>query len=87
MFHRDIAFIWYSVNSRIQIDFWVLLTMTRSGVWQVGIISGGIAQDCWRRSEIISMSVELISFLMNVSIDDSTLSCLQVYMPCSSMYG
>ncbi len=58
-----------------------------SGLWLVGIMSGRIVQGCWWRSEIISISVELISFLMNVSIDDSTLSCLQVYMPCSSMYG
>ncbi len=61
--------------------------MTRSSLWLVGNMSGGIVQDCWWRSEIISMSVELISFLMNVSIDDSMLSCLQVYLPCSSMYG
>ncbi len=61
--------------------------MTKSGLWLVRIMSGGIFQDCWRRSEIICMSVELISFLMNVSIDDSTLSCLQVFLPCSSMYG
>ncbi len=32
------------------------------------------------------MSVELILFLMNVSIDDSMLLCLQVYLLCSSMY-